>query len=145
MSISCDAVAGIYNRFSFFDSNFVVRCTYNTKILKKDNDFSCRHDFVEVMDKSLSGILHVFDKASDIEGLDAAMNGDVDLRLRDYLHNIFYMPYCLIVARLARNPNFEELALSLRKCRLPGANADAMMTEWPKLVEYLRNEVKPIV
>ena len=56
------------------------------------------------------------------------------------------MPQCLIVARLAGNPHFEELVVKLGE-RAQGrlANAEVWETEWPKLVEYLRNEVKPIV
>jgi hypothetical protein len=56
-----------------------------------------------------------------------------------------YTPRCLIVARLANNPHFEELAVTLANPRSPGANYDALPTEWPKLVKYLREEVQPLV
>lgn len=56
-----------------------------------------------------------------------------------------YAPRCLILARLANNPHFEELAVNLAAPRAPGANQAALITEWPKLVKYLREEVQPIV
>ena len=60
------------------------------------------------------------------------------------------MPHCLIVARLTNNPQFEELCINLGAFgegskRDWGANASARESEWPKLVKYLREEVKPLV
>ncbi len=60
----------------------------------------------------------------------------------------FYMPHCLIIARLANNPNFEKLATELgsygaQSNRSWGAHAPNQITEWPKLVQYLREEINP--
>lgn len=47
------------------------------------------------------------------------------------------------MARLANNPRFEELAISLATPRSPGANQESLPTEWPKLVQYLREDINP--
>lgn len=91
------------------------------------------------------------DTAQDIKGLDALVNGDIDERVRNSVHNMYYMRYALIIARLANNPNFDELAVSLGTYgagsgRAWGKFSHAHVAEaWPKLVQYLRDEVKPLV
>ncbi|RZU45353.1 hypothetical protein EV700_2173 [Fluviicoccus keumensis] len=145
MEMACENVLSIYGKFPFFESESIMLCTYNTEIMSKRNPILTKCEAINLVDETLRCVINIFDSAVDIKGLDAVVNGEIDVLFRNHLHNFFYMPHCLIVARLAGNPHFEELVLSLRKGRTPGANADAMMTEWPKLVEYLRNEVKPLV
>jgi hypothetical protein len=83
------------------------------------------------------------DSAQDIKGIDALLNGDFDSRVRQKVHQFTAMPYALIIARLANNPNFEELVVSLGESKSwpPVKSDDA----WPKLVQYLRDEIKPLV
>jgi hypothetical protein len=95
-------------------------------------------------------VISLLDHAKDIKGLDALMNGAVSPLFRDTIQHKFDMPHCLIVARLANNPQFEELAVSLgtygpKSGRSWGSHAPHQITEWPKLVKYLREEVKPLV
>ena len=95
-------------------------------------------------------VISLLDHAKNIKGLDALMNGTVSTLFRNRIQNWFFMPHCLIVARLANNPQFEELAVSLgtygpKSGRNWGSHAPHQITEWPKLVKYLREEVKPLV
>lgn len=60
------------------------------------------------------------------------------------------MSHALIVARLANNPNFEDLAVSLGQFGVGEKSWSARLKiapsiAWPKLVQYLRDEVKPLV
>jgi len=80
-----------------------------------------------------------------ISRLDDLLNRDLDPRYRNRFHNYVYKPQCLIVARLADNPNFETLAEELAVETGWYGNEDVWREEWPKLVKYLREEVKPIV
>ncbi|HMY00774.1 MAG TPA: hypothetical protein PKC44_13460 [Agitococcus sp.] len=85
----------------------------------------------------------------DFKGIDALFNGDIDERVKKRVHHVDYMPHALIAARLANNPQFENLAISLAPTqhdtkRWPApAKIDPFET-WPKLVQYLRDEVKPL-
>ena len=95
-------------------------------------------------------VISLLDHAKDIKGLDALMNGTVSTLFRNSIQKWFFMPHCLIVARLADNPQFEELAVGLgtygpKSGRNWGSHAPHQITEWPKLVKYLREEVKPLV
>lgn len=90
------------------------------------------------------------DTAQDIKGLDALVNGDIDERVRNSVHNMYYMRYALIIARLANNPNFEELALNLGAYGPDSGKswgrfgyADVAVA-WPRLVNYLRENIKPL-
>lgn len=88
------------------------------------------------------------DAAQDIKGMDALLNGDVDNRVRKSVHQCRYMPYALIIARLADNPNFEKLAEILAPVAGDGKSWIANIKSydaWPKLVQYLRDEVKPLI
>ena len=91
------------------------------------------------------------DTALDIKGLDALLNGNVDNRVKQSVHQFTGMPYALIVARLADNPHFEELAVSLGRWGVnsntswPAGVKSPLEIAWPKLVNYLRDEVKPLV
>lgn len=99
-------------------------------------------------------ILPLFDKARDINGLDNVMNGVYYTKSigdypsgysEGYLPFLFYAPQCLIVSRLASSPNFEKLQSYFEAVRSFGVNDKVRATEWPKLVKYLQEEVKPLV
>lgn len=84
--------------------------------------------------------------AQDLKGMDALLNGNVDEKIRHYVHHDTYMPYALIIARLAKNPNFEQLAISLapeKNKNFWQANPVPFTIAWPKLVQYLREEINP--
>ena len=92
-------------------------------------------------------IFQLLESVQTIMGLDILLNCTPSIR--NYVHHFFYMPHCLITARLANNPKFEELCVTLGTYG-EGANRDwgsnelNYITEWPKLVKYLREEVKPL-
>ena len=85
----------------------------------------------------------------DIKGIDALLNGEKIDPEAKYGH--LYDFYALIAARLANNPRFDKLALSLgvyddeSSQKWGKSNIDTMRKLWPKLVKYLREEVKPLV
>ena len=91
------------------------------------------------------------DGVDDIKGIDALLNGGkVDTAAKTDSYGYFYDFYALITARLVNNPNFEELAVSLgtydaNTSHNWGKYNDIMRKLWPKLVKYLREEVKPLV
>jgi len=108
--------------------------------LKTKEDIATRLQWVE------DGFLKALAIAENIKGLDRLLNGDFNPRFKEKSQNRgVYTPRCLIVARLANNPHFEELAVTLANPRSPGANRASLPTEWPKLVKYLREEVQPLV
>ena len=89
------------------------------------------------------------DGIEDIKGIDALLNGEKIDPEAKYGH--LYDFYALIAARLANNPRFDKLALSLgvyddeSSQKWGKSNIDTMRETWPKLVKYLREEVKPLV
>ena len=92
-------------------------------------------------------VLKWSDSALDIKGIDALINGDTDERVRNIVHEKWDIPYALIVARLADNPNFEHLAASLSpqssKKSWPAKTKSRYTC--PNLVQYLRDNVRPFV
>ena len=86
--------------------------------------------------------------AQNLKGMDALLNGNVDEKICQYVHHHKYMPYALIIARLANNPSFEQLTINLAPEKNKNfwfANPVPYTIAWPKLVQYLRDEVKPLV
>ena len=89
------------------------------------------------------------DAVKDIKSIDA--NGDIDKAIKNHVHSSVYAPFALIAARLAENPNFDELAVSLGTYGAGSGRAwgkfnyAEVAVGWPKLVKYLREEVKPLV
>jgi len=102
-------------------------------------------DALRLINACERALLPAFDHAWTIDGLDKLLNGDADPRYRDYFHNFVYKPQCIIVARLAGSPRFESLVDELGVETGWYGNAMVWKEEWPKLVKYLREEVKPIV
>lgn len=156
VSIHCKSIRDIYSKFLFtpvtgsLGENIIfpnIDKEYNSigssAIKTVDEFFECLTYIEEHM-------LPLFEAVQSIKGLDLLLNGDLAPSIRDGAQHRFYMPHCLIIARLANNPQFEELCTSLGTYgegsnRNWGANASARESEWPKLVKYLREEVKPLV
>jgi hypothetical protein len=128
------------NAFYYQVSDFTQR--YDDEITDSDTALAQ----LLLMDDIIFPLLNA---ALDIRGLDNIMNGDLNPRLREKMHRSFFIPHCLIVARLAGNPNFDELVLKFESLSFErgawGANSAAKATELPKLVKYLKEEVKPLV
>ena len=91
------------------------------------------------------------DTIDDIKGIDALINGDTNEAIKKNVHSSCYTPLALIAARLAGNPNFDKLAVSLGTYGAGSGRAwgkfshSEVAIAWPKLVKYLREEVKPLV
>ena len=112
------------------------------------NNHKTFEEFVVLLKQS---ILKWSDAVKDIKSIDALINGDIDEAVKNEVHSSRYSPFALIAARLAGNPNFDELAVSLGTYgagsgRAWGKFSDAeVAVAWPKLVKYLREEVKPLI
>jgi hypothetical protein len=151
----------IYNQFNFIKRNYVDKLRVVGSLNRK-----YYFQFQKVVGKygqitnhqELNAALVLFehfifkvilDVATNIKGLDYLINGEgEDHILYAPNHNEkknFNSPLSLIVARLAGNPNFEELVIKRESEKDWGINQTARETEWPKLLKYLREEVKPIV
>lgn len=119
---------------------------------------SNQHSFVVNDKKSFEELLLLIkhsavvwsNTAVDIKGIDILFNGDIDERVKKRVHHFAYMPHALIAARLANNSQFDTLAMTLapikddNKIWRAPAKIDPFEA-WPKLVQYLRDEVKPLV
>lgn len=154
LHIKYEPVDVIYNKFDFV--NTYSYSTFHIQLLidllsekdmpNKSFDINSHQDILDrlvIMEKT---IFPFFETLHDLKSLDNLLNGNINLRFKEAMQGRgVYAPRCLIVARLANNPHFEELAVTLAKPRSPGANEDALPTEWPKLVKYLSDEVKPLV
>lgn len=95
-------------------------------------------------------VLRWSDTIKDIKDIDDLINGDRDQAVKNYVYSYLYRPYALIIARLANNLHFEDLAVILSPHNPNGSNnwgkfASTADAAWPKLVQYLRDEVKPLV
>ena len=123
-------------------------------VVKKRNLDSCINNwkkFEELLNLLRESVLRWSDAIKNIKDIDALINGEMDEDVKNKVHSSLYTPYALIAARLAGNPDFEELALSLGTY---GADSgrnwgkfgySEVAVAWPKLVKYLREEVKPLV
>lgn len=102
---------------------------------------------MEILNNILSAIdekvLTLHDHLQTISDIDALVNG----HLNDLLQRTYTPPRNVIIARLAGNPHFDELVEATNA--LPatewGVDKDSYQEKWPKLVQYLREEVQPIV
>jgi hypothetical protein len=72
------------------------------------------------------------------------INGDTYPSIRDKIQHSAQAPLCAILGRLADNPDFEGLVDKLDKITGWQINTPAKATEWPKLAQYLREEVQPL-
>ena len=112
------------------------------------NNHKTFEEFVVLLKQS---ILKWSDAVKDIKSIDALINGDIDKAIKNHVHSSVYAPFALIAARLAENPNFDELAVSLGTYGAGSGRAwgkfnyAEVAVGWPKLVKYLREEVKPLV
>jgi hypothetical protein len=88
-------------------------------------------------------IFVLYDRLQTIADIDMLVNGS----LSDMLQGSIMPPHNVIIARLVGNPRFEELVEQTNN--LPamkwGVDREAYLTEWPKLLKYLSEEVKPII
>jgi len=83
-------------------------------------------------------IISLFDTASTITGLDQISNSDIYPKFIA-AQKERYIAHRLIIARLANNSQFEQLAVKLRKY-VKGAVKEAL---WDNLVKYLCEEIDP--
>lgn len=157
--MTSDVVDSIYHQFEFYKHipsifNGNLRDLTDTiSYSQQPLSMALTESYAALMMKI---ILPIFDKAQDIKGLDEVMNGVFYKNIEEhrpesymeaggYFPNTFNAIHCIIVSRLANNPNFDQLIKYFERDNRFGANQQAYAMEWPKLVQYLREEVKPLV
>jgi hypothetical protein len=154
LHIKYEPVDVIYNNFGFFKSSSYA--TFDVELLNdllerkdmpnKSFEMNSHQDILDRLTLMEKTIFPFFSTLHDLKSLDNLVNGNINSRFTSAMQGRgVYAPRCLILAHLANNPHFEELAVTLAKPRSPGANYDAIPIEWPKLVKYLQEEVKPLV
>jgi hypothetical protein len=146
--INIPLVENIYHKFDFFKERNPKSFTMllldglyrssNYK-LKTKEDVTTRLQWFE------DGFLKALAIAENIQGLDRLLNGDFNPRFKQQGQDTpIYTPRYLIVARLANSPLFEELTVSLINTpRIPSEHEKLLFKEWPKLVQYLREDINP--
>lgn len=140
-------ISSIYNKFDFFKNGECISINFGISKTQKNIDIT-NEDSLRTGLFQIENLLKLTLSIKDIKSLDNIMNGNLYPQLSHYYHHFFYMPHCLIVARLANNPKFEQLAIDLgtygsQSGRNWGAHVPKQITEWPKLVQYLREEINP--
>ncbi|RZU44992.1 hypothetical protein EV700_1799 [Fluviicoccus keumensis] len=151
VEIFSEKVWSIYQEFDFskiservFHANVDAFFASSTEWYK---GMSIKEKILEQKRQLEEGILPVVNMAKKIQGLDYLMNAP-DTRLGKKLRSFFYLPHCAIVAWLAGNPRFDELVVELDAAKLMGGGANRMpmmQGEFQKLVQYLNDEVEPLV
>jgi len=146
--INIPLVENIYHKFDFFQERnpksftmLLLDGLYRSSDykLKTKEDVTTRLRWFE------DGFLKALAIAENIKGLDRLLNGDFNPRFKEKGQNTpIYTPRYLIVARLANSPLFEELTVSLINTpRIPSVHEELLFKEWPKLVQYLREDINP--
>lgn len=169
ISIGCNGNYGVFKikvYLSIIDENAISICqksgfNYSTGILlnipllllEDDDSYQITNNqsLNELLNVIQNTVIYWSNSALNIKGVDNFLNGDIDERVTKEMHRHLYMPYCLIAARLANNRNFEELAINLGKYGKDSGkfwgkfNYSEVAVAWPKLVQYLRDELKPLI
>jgi hypothetical protein len=105
----------------------------------------CDQQELNTLINKLDRLFYPFlDQLRTVKDIDSFYNGELSQKLwRSYIY-----PNSLITARLVDNPLFEEFVSQANKLepdQWAGPNCSVYKVELPKLVKYLREEVKPIV
>jgi len=90
-------------------------------------------------------LIALADKTTTLHDLNTFIQQDKKSRM--HVHSDF-TPFTSVLAYLAHDPNFNKLGNELANLNLDRAPDDYRInyqTEFPKLLKYLREEVKPLV
>ncbi len=126
--MDCASVSDIYYRFDFVKYSKVFSMSFsdffpNWSVFEEEvTSYNLALERLNSMD---SLIFPLLDSVLNIRGLDNLMNGDVNPLFKEKMHGSFYSPHCLIIARLAGNSNFEELAKKFEAFSLEGRDWNA--------------------
>lgn len=155
-SMKVDYLSHIYNKFDFDKARLVYRYvdgTLENKIfngqfpnhvlhMDPNDTVVCNQiSALRLINIINSKLMPIYKSASMLKGLDEALNSDKYPYFREHVHSHYLKPYCLIVARLAKSPSFEQLAIELPK--IMHGNSEIMLLCWPAFVKYLREEINP--
>ncbi len=144
--MTSDDINKIYSSFKFFKQKSIFSGCFLSNVLRMPSEIKAinnKDDALKILHIIESKLIPILDSSRNIKGLDNVLNSESYPYFKEYQQNAVSMPYCLIVARLANNPDFEQLVLELPKAKWLGANTKAMSEEWPRLVKYLRDEFDP--
>lgn len=150
--IYIEQVEFIAEKFGFEDSNkislsfsSVGGCSPFSRVVRKW-DITSLDDMQSASAKLEQFIFtEICDHATSIKSLDQLINRDFESLLYKEIYDLGNdLPCSLILARLAGNPNFEKLVEHAEAKDWWGGKQRFRETQWPKLLKYLREEVKPI-
>ena len=171
--MKCHAASDIYHKFDFYkqlDGVFSIGLEAFTDVnYCRASPLSERLAQCHINDVINYIIKLIFDKTTDIKGLDSFVNGWLSKQPLSYVDTIkgpplplkpksertfitpdrfrgmeFYCPQQLIIARLANNPEYDKLRSFFEANKSFGANdGPKRVTEWPKLVQYLEEAINP--
>ena len=149
VSVSLDCVQDIMNDFKFILPQLVFEIGLFSDIFgghdkNKVGYLSSIGMIDDCICTAVNAIFPIFEKVSSIKDLDGIINNDRNI-FSECIHDYIYMPQCLVLARLADNKDFDNLSLKLFHAKKWYANSKFKDKEWPRLVKYLREEVKPLV
>ena len=145
--INSTDISLIYHKFDFVKPDYM-----NHISIGFNNTFEPKYNMTSVntmaelrfMLQREERIVALMSGIQDLISLDNLINGDTYPSIRDSLQHSARAPHCAILGRLADNPNFESLVDKLDKITGWQINTPAKAIEWPKLTQYLREEVQPL-
>jgi len=168
----CPAISDIYYRFSFYENEPKIFSSsldaYKKVFIETPVPLTTEQEQNDIDDVVNYIIQPIFDKATTIIGLDNFVNGWLSKQPLSYVETIknpvhpnkssterrfltpetfkgmdVYCPNQLIVSRLANNPHYEKLKVFFEASKVFEPSNKELVTEWPKLVQYLEEEINP--
>jgi len=167
----CPAISDIYYRFDFHQKESKVFLSslgaYKNLTIENPTPLSEEQEQHNLDDVVSYIIQPIFEKTTNIIGLDDFVNSWLSKQPLNYIDTIknpprpspeqrFFTPntfksmgvYCpqqLILARLANNPHYEKLRVFFEADKIFNIAPynKELVTEWPKLVEYLCEDINP--
>lgn len=140
------SMTAIYNRFTFYKIEEILIYTGNDfePTFSTKNTYIYTNAQLRAALQRQERIVSLMSAIQDLASLDNLVNGTTYPSMRDKIQHSAQAPYCAILGRLADNPDFEGLVDKLDKITGWQINTPAKATEWPKLAQYLREEVQPL-
>ena len=169
----CPAISDIYYRFSFYENEPKIFSSSlgAYKNVRTEGRLPLSEEKVQQrLEDVVNYIIQpIFDKATTIIGLDNFVNGWLSKQPLSYIETIknpihtnkssserrfltpetfkgsgaYYYHKQLILARLANNPHYEKLKVFFEASKVFEPSNKELVTEWPKLVQYLEEEINP--
>jgi hypothetical protein len=142
--IHSSIIDSIYQKFDFVKKEYIsISLTHSFEPVYGLNYINTEAELRVALQRQ-ERIAILMSGIQDLASLDNLINGDTYPSIRDKIQHSAQAPLCAILGRLADNPDFEGLVDKLDKITGWQINTPAKATEWPKLAQYLREEVQPL-